>query len=104
MVRSVGSGLFAAFAVAASASIIVTAQQVPPAGRGGAAIRLKSAIFTPTRGEQPPIPPGLTVAGYAAGQRGYYLVQFEGPILESWKAEVSGLGVELLDYVPDFAF
>lgn len=35
---------------------------------------------------------------------GYYIVQFDGPILEAWKHGVRALGAELLDYVPDFAF
>jgi serine protease AprX len=85
-------------------SLVLSAQQGPPSQRGQAAIRLKGTTFSPGRGEQPSIPPGLTIAGYAAGQRGYFLVQFEGPVLESWKADVSSRGAELLDYVPDFAF
>jgi hypothetical protein len=89
---------------ALGAGMILSAQQNPPSARGGAAIQLKGTIFTPTRGEQPNIPPGLTIAGYAAGQRGYYLVQFEGPILESWKSEAAAIGAELIEYVPDFAF
>jgi len=86
------------------ATVMLTAQQGPPANRGQAPIRLKAATFTPGRGEQPNIPPGLTIAGYAANQRGYYLVQFEGPVLESWKSDLAGAGVDILDYVPDFAF
>ncbi len=31
----------------------------------GAAIKLKAATFTPTRGEAPAIPPGLALAGSA---------------------------------------
>jgi subtilisin family serine protease len=97
-------GAFAVMVVAAGATVILTAQQGPPSNRGQAPIRLKAATFTPARGEQPDIPPGLTIAGYAAGQRGYYLVQFEGPVRESWKADVAGIGADIIDYVPDFAF
>jgi len=76
-----------------------------PAAQGQpASIRLKAATFTPARGEKPDIPPGLAIVGYAAGQRGYYLVQFRGPVEEAWKAEVEAAGGELLGYVPDFAF
>lgn len=79
--------------------------QASPSAQGHAApIRLKAATFTPARGEAPAIPPGLSIAGYAAGQRGYYLVQFRGPVQQAWKDQVAALGAELLDYVPDFAF
>ena len=98
------SRTLAAALVATGATVLLTAQQGPPANRGQAPVRLKGATFTPTRGEQPDIPPGLAIAEYAAGQRGYYLVQFEGPILDSWKADVAALGVDLIDYVPEFAF
>lgn len=103
MIRGVSRKLLAA-AAAVSVSIVLSAQQGPPVARGEAAIQLKGRTFTPGRGEQPEIPPGLAISGYATGQRGYFLVQFEGPILESWKADVSKAGVELLDYIPDFAF
>ncbi len=103
MSRNTPRAVIAAFA-AASATVMLTAQQVPPASRGQAPIRLKAVTFTPTRGEQPVIPPGLTIAGYAPNQRGYYLVQFEGPVLDSWKADVVAAGVDIIDYVPDFAF
>lgn len=76
-----------------------------PATQGDApSIRLKAATFSPGRGERPAIPPGLTIAGYAQGQRGYYLVQFRGPVEQAWKDRAAALGAELLDYVPDFAF
>jgi hypothetical protein len=88
-------------ALAASTGLIVSAQQGP---RSAAPIRLKAASFTPGRGEQPDIPPGLAVVGYGAGQRGYFIVQFAGPVMEAWKAQAAAAGAELLDYVPDFAF
>lgn len=75
------------------------APDAPPAP-----IRLKATTFTPARGELPGIPAHLTIPGYAVGQRGYYLVQFRGPVLDAWKQEVSAAGAELLDYVPEFAF
>ncbi len=70
----------------------------------GATIRLKAATFTPTRGESPKIAPGLAIAGYAEGQRGYYIVQFGGPVQQGWKDQVTASGAQLLDYIPDFAF
>jgi hypothetical protein len=44
------------------------------------------------------------IGGYAAGQRGYFIVQFAGPVMDAWKAQAAAAGAELLDYVPDFAF
>ena len=95
-----------ALAVAVGSITIVVAAQQPrtPSTRTEAAIRLRATTFTPTRGETPGISRALTIAGYAPGQRGYYLVQFQGPVLDSWKADVTALGAELLEYVPDFAF
>ena len=52
----------------------------------------------------PDVPPGLIVSEYAPGQRGYYIVQFRGPIEQAWKDEVAALGADVLDYIPDFAF
>jgi hypothetical protein len=37
-------------------------------------------------------------------QSGYYIVQFDGPIVNSWKKSLENEGVTLFDYVPDFAF
>lgn len=39
-----------------------------------------------------------------AGSQKYFVVQFAGPIEESWKNEVTAEGAEILDYIPDFAF
>ncbi len=72
--------------------------------QSNAPIRLQAATFVPGRGEAPAIPPGLTIAGYAESQRGYYLVQFRGPVEEQWRSDAAALGVELLEYVPDYAF
>ena len=97
-----GLGVYiAAAALATSVTLVVSAQQGPPSA---APIRLKAATFTPARGEQPNVPPGLTIAGYAAGQRGYFIVQFAGPVMDAWKAQASAAGAEFLEYIPDFAF
>jgi len=69
-----------------------------------APVRLKATQFTPTMGEKPAIPPGLAVSGYTTGERGYYIVQFGGPIEQEWKDEVTATGADILHYIPDFAF
>src|SRR5215213_5316398 len=80
--------------------------QASPAAQGNApaAVHLKAATFRPAIGEVPAIPLGLAIAGYAAGQRGYYLVQFRGPVEQAWKDQIAKLGAELLDYIPDYTF
>ncbi len=77
-----------------------------PSGQApaAAAIRLSTATFTPGLGQRPSIPPGLSISEYAQGQRGYYIVQFAGPVLAEWKSGVENEGAEILDYIPDFAF
>jgi putative cell wall-binding protein len=69
-----------------------------------APIRFLATTFHPTRGEAPDVPPGLTLSGYAAGQRGYYIVQFAGPVRDEWKEAVVSAGGDLLGYIPEFAF
>ncbi len=46
-----------------------------------APIRLKATTFSPASGEGPNLPPGLTIAGYATSQRGYYIVQSAGQVV-----------------------
>ncbi len=70
----------------------------------GATIHLQGGSFNPSQGEKPDLPPGLTISGYAQGVRGYYLVQFNGPVQQAWKDALTAEGAELLDYIPDFAF
>jgi hypothetical protein len=90
--------------VASSLASVRVGQASPSAQNLAAPIRLKVATFVPTLGEKPSIPERLTLTGYAAGQRGYYLIQFQGPVEQAWKNQVAALGAELLEYVPDFAF
>lgn len=71
---------------------------------GPAPIRLLAGTFTPAAGESLSAAPGLTLDGYAADARGYYIVQFAGPVRDDWKARLSAAGGELLDYIPDNAF
>jgi len=82
----------------AGSSARVTAQTPAPP------IRLKAVTFTPALGEKPDIPPGLSLARYAQGQQGYYIVQFQGAVQQSWRDAVTATGAELLSYIPDFAF
>ena len=74
------------------------------AQNGGASIYLQGGSFNPSQGERPDLPPGLSIPGYAPGVRGYYIVQFDGPVQQVWKDAVTAEGAEVLEYIPDFAF
>lgn len=93
-----------ALALAACAALAGPAAAVPglaaaaPDDPPEAPIRLVSGEFTPS--DLPPDQPrplGIT-------ERGSYLVQFDGPVREDWKAGLTALGAQLVEYVPDFAF
>ncbi len=74
------------------------------AQKNAARIRFGKIEFAPAWGGKPMIPPGLAISGYQQGVRGYYILQFPGPIREAWKKQVIETGAEILDYIPDFAF
>jgi subtilisin family serine protease len=67
-------------------------------------IKLGSSHFDPL--QQAPAGGGKyqIMQSIEPGQAGYYLVQFDGPIYEEWKEALKAQGVEIFDYVPDFAF
>ncbi|NNF63083.1 MAG: S8 family serine peptidase [Acidimicrobiia bacterium] len=93
VVAMVGS-VFATGAVAAT----------PNTDRGDAPIRLRVDTFSPQRGEVANIPAHLRSNGVAEGQRGYYIVQFDGPIAQDARDAVAAQGAEILSYIPDFAY
>lgn len=67
-------------------------------------IRLAGYAFSPAKNERPNVPPGLAVSTLAQNSKGYYIVQFAGPVQAHWKDAVTAAGADLLDYIPDFAF
>lgn len=70
-----------------------------------APIRLKTGTFIPTvDGQSLSLPENLTVDGFARGEQGYFIVQFQGPVQQAWKDKVTAAGAELLGYIPEFAF
>ena len=46
----------------------------------------------------------LAIHTYAQGEKGYYIVQFDGPIRAKQKKKLKKLGAQVFDYLPDFAF
>ena len=74
-------------------TLLLGSMAMAPAARLDASIHLKSGVFVPAQSE------------FAAqGSQKYYVVQFAGPIQQSWKDAISAEGAEVLDYIPDFAF
>jgi len=53
--------------------------------------------------QTPNLPAEYTIDGFA-GEYGYYLIQFPGPVRPEWKAAVERAGAELLWYQPEYAF
>ncbi len=48
--------------------------------------------------------PTLLAAEPALEGRGYYLVQFVGPVKEEWRRSLEGMGAEVLAYIPHNAY
>ncbi len=69
-----------------------------------APIRLRIATFTPANGDTPAIPRDLSQIVTDDDAPGYYLVQLIGPIEQEWQDRLRRLGVDILDYIPDYAF
>lgn len=65
-------------------------------------IFLRSYTFTPV--QLPDIPTNLSINHFQPGENAYYIVQFDGPIQEEWKAKLESRGVDILEYLPDYAF
>ena len=83
-----------------------TAASAPPpqgAGGDGSLIRLQFATFDPLV-DEPELPQSLRLTGYADGESGPYVVQFQGPVQTEWKDALREAGVQIDSYVPDYAF
>jgi len=62
-----------------------------------------NGIAFDTRKGEPVLPPGLSISGYPGGT-GYYVVQFNGPITEGMRHDLTSRGAQILDYIPNYAF
>ena len=74
-------------------TLLLGSMAMAPAARSDAYIHLKGGDFIPAQSQ----------FAQKASQK-YYIVQFAGPIEQSWKDAVSAEGAEILYYIPDFAF
>lgn len=83
---------------------IETSQYAPESYGGAGSIVFSNGIVINTDQGQPALPANLTITGYAPGQTGYYIVQFAGPIQQSWKQDLASRGAKILFYLPEYAF
>ncbi len=105
MLRRLSGALLVSATIVVSITVVLYAQQrQAPADRVPGPVRLRATTFTPTRGESPAVRADLMSPGFGPDQQGYYIVQFQGPILPAWKAGLTAGAAEILEYVPDFAF
>ena len=72
------------------------------AGADGPHVRLKYADFDPLAGE-PAMSSDLRLSP-ASGESEWFIVQFDGPIVDAWKDSLRAMGAGVDEYVPDFAF
>src|SRR3954447_21048929 len=100
MHRTTRSGMLLAFVFLLALGGRNLFAQVPDA-QSDTLIRLERATFDPTAGE-----PTLARSLRSAPKDGpsTYLVQFNGPVQEAWKAAAAQAGAHLYGYVPDHAF
>jgi len=82
--------------------LLLVPLNAPDVQATGPLIRLHRVTFDPLV-EDPSLPPSLRRLRYPSGETRYYLVQFQGPVLEEWREDLGGLGAVIVDYVPDFA-
>ncbi|MGB9776676.1 MAG: S8 family serine peptidase [Anaerolineae bacterium] len=65
-------------------------------------LHLRAGSFDPLAGE-PSIPTGMRRL-LAAGRPGLRLLQFPGPIQDDWYAAMEKAGLEVVTYIPDYAY
>ncbi|MFZ6031240.1 MAG: S8 family serine peptidase [Chloroflexota bacterium] len=70
---------------------------------GNPPIHLKAGTIYPAAANSVDSQP-LQDSSRESGKPGYYIVQLRGPIEQAWKDELAALGIEILEYIPDFAF
>jgi serine protease AprX len=93
--------------IAALATMLVATMPISAGARDGADgpdLRLRAETFTPAAGERADIPDHLRRDRADARDIDLYVVQFGGPIPTTALAELAAAGVEVLVYLPDFAY
>lgn len=88
--------------VALMLTLVVSPASVFAEGTKGNTLYLKG--YKLDANQELKLPKGLIKKAYVDGEKGPYLVMFNGPIIESMKAQVENIGAELIEYIPNFAF
>ncbi|MFP3872387.1 MAG: S8 family serine peptidase [Candidatus Natronoplasma sp.] len=70
---------------------------------GRTEISVKGHTFDFTEGG-PDLDPELMIDGYPEGSEGTYIVHMLGPVNPEWREELEDMGVEILNYVPNYAY
>jgi hypothetical protein len=65
-------------------------------------ISINNFTFDTRKGE-PSLPSNLKISGFK-GSVGYYIVQFNGPITDEMKNDLTSRGAEIMEYIPNYAF
>ncbi|MBF0225882.1 MAG: S8 family serine peptidase [Desulfobacterales bacterium] len=67
-------------------------------------IKLAKTHFDPLKNFPLNDPKINSIDSYKSDEIGYYIIQFDGPIIEEWKKSLKSQGAEIFDYIPDFSF
>lgn len=73
-------------------------------GDSSSPIPLYLKSYTFTTDAPPQLPSNLSIDRFPPGSNNYYIVQFQGPIQAQWRKQLRGHGIEILEYIPDFAY
>lgn len=87
--------------ILAALSVLLAAMTAVPAL--ALTIHLETHRFDPLEGE-PELPADLIYDTREGAEFGYYIVQAQGPITESWKHDLTAAGANLVGYLPDLAY
>ncbi len=96
-------GVFVLGLVSALGLLFSLARPIKAEPPAGPVLRLVRATFDPLV-DTPDLPAALARKAAPTGEAALYLVQFQGPIQQEWKAALRRQGAWVFDYVPDYAF
>jgi len=67
-------------------------------------ISLSNGIEIDTEVGEPALPSALHLDAAPTDRPGYHIIQFAGPIRDSWRAELESTGVTIVGYLPEYAY
>ncbi len=66
-------------------------------------IRLRTVQFDPQK-EKPSLPESFQMAESEIKKKGFFILQFKGPVRNNWKEKVKSLKVKFFSYIPENAY